>query len=147
VDYTDGVVVLASYFQESAAIYDVSTGEMISRLTHHTPLTRPSPSGNESGGVALSVYLIDCSILNGIVYIVNGSYGKEGTVPSNDSDENANITLIDRYDICGNYLDTIVLPNAVDAVAIENNMLVAANIYWKGTVIVYMVEGTMSCEV
>ena len=136
---TDSLVLMVSYFQKSGALYEIASGDMIARVEHDTPLTRPTQSSNVSGVISLPVYNVDCSIFGGTVYIVNGAYGPEGTPPS-EEDGYANITVLDRYDLSGRYLDSVVLPYHADIVSIEGSLLAAADIYTLGVIWVFSID-------
>jgi hypothetical protein len=142
IDYANGNVVLASYFQKSAVIYNIRTGEMVARLEHSLPLNRPAPSSNGSGAVTLPVHMIDCAIHNDIVYIVNGSYGREGSLPCEENGI-ANITIIDRYSFAGRFLDSVVLPDQVDIISMDAEYIVASNIYSQNIVWVFSMSNVV----
>ncbi|MCK5133811.1 MAG: hypothetical protein KAR40_16880 [Candidatus Sabulitectum sp.] len=126
------LVLLSSYFQKSAAVFSASSGELVAMIDRDMPVQKGHPHDNGAGATVVSVYVVDCGIKDDIVYMVLGSYDENV-----GEKEPSDITIMDRYNLDGAYLDSIVLPQRIDAIDFSEDMLVATDTYYDCVVLVY----------
>lgn len=136
IDQFEENILLSSYFQNSAVLYDLSQSTLEQRIERTIPVDIANAHTGASG-VVFSVYYVDCAIHEGIIHIMHGGYSTTGTKSSNAP--NSTYTVVDRYNLNGEYLDSYVIPEAVATLSLEDNIAVVVDPYGACKVYVYQV--------
>ncbi|PIE52961.1 hypothetical protein CSA37_03335 [Candidatus Fermentibacteria bacterium] len=133
----DSVAVLTSYYTDRIELYDINSEMLISSFTRELPFDYPRPE-NDNGFTTFSTVILDVYIgPERMINVVYRPFTPDKTVDLS-SVEFGEMTVIDRFNYSGEYLDSYVIPDNATQVVYENNQLYSLNEF-ESTLTIYEV--------
>lgn len=121
----DSCVAVSSFFESVVRIFDVHRQQLVDEFYRNTPI---NIAKQEEG--QYSVHIADiCTFEDSIICVALPPITNNGEpiVTAGDMDDLASITIVDRYNSSGEYLDSFIIPGNAVEITIEDSRLYASN--------------------
>jgi hypothetical protein len=139
----DSLLAVCSYYQQNVQLYSLRERTLKSTLTRALPFkpATPAAKGGESDSVffALDTFLLDVfEGPEGMVNVLLRPFAPDRSLQCAEKGM-AEVSIIDRFDLQGNYLDSYVVPASLSQVVYHNGELWGSH-EGEGAIYRYSVE-------
>ncbi len=126
IDLKDSLLVATSYYSDRIEIYDLRKESMTAAFARDLPFEFSGPE-NDGGIISLTPVILDVYTgPKGMINVLYRPFGEDKCVEF--AIENlADISVIDRYNYDGEYLDSYIMPKNVTQATYDNGKLYVIN--------------------
>ncbi|NOQ23408.1 MAG: hypothetical protein GQ565_12285 [Candidatus Aegiribacteria sp.] len=119
-------LVINSYYTNRMEIYSLYTNCMISSFNRTLPVEIPEPQ-SENGMISLNTFLLDIFIgPEGMINVLLRPFTPDKSIDTMTEDI-VNLSIVDRFNHQGQYLDSYVIPVSTSQVIYSNGILYAGS--------------------
>ncbi|PIE52498.1 hypothetical protein CSA37_06845 [Candidatus Fermentibacteria bacterium] len=126
IDLKDSLLIVTSYYSDRIEIYDLQKDSMTAAFARDLPFEFSGPE-NDGGMISLTPVILDVYTgPEGMINVLYRPFNEDKCVEF--AIENlADISVIDRYNYDGEYLDSYIIPKNVTQATYDNGKLYAIN--------------------
>ncbi len=128
-----GILAVTSYYANHIQLMDLRGDSTIRSFSRNLPVAIPEPAIGGSGGMttfSLQTWILDVAAgPSGTVDVLLRPFDEDRQTIEGPDFEPAGVSIVDRFDLEGHYLDSYAIPGSIDQLLYSDSVLYAAD--WR----------------